>query len=95
MRSLFPLALLLLLVTACTPEIPVKDDFGTSGLKPTGTIPPEFAAFNNYGPGVNPLLAGQICATTYIPLTALSAEAAPGEIAAATSRCRPFDLFGP
>src|SRR6266850_7600358 len=71
MRHLFALGLLSVLGAnlcgGCTPYIPVKDDFGTSALKPTGNIPPEFAEFNNYEPGVNALLADQICATVYIP----------------------------
>ena len=67
MRHLFALGLLSVLGAnlcgGCTPYIPVKDDFGTSALKPTGNIPPEFAEFNNYDPRVNALMADQICAT--------------------------------
>src|SRR5262249_59141431 len=63
-----PLALALILVFAvclsagCVPDIPVKDEFGTSALKPTGNIPPDFADFNNFDSEVNILLADQICA---------------------------------
>jgi hypothetical protein len=76
----------------CTPYIPVKDNFGTSALKPTGNIPPEFADFNNYDPGANALLAYQICATLYIPLAEKSLRASPGELIAADGRCRPYEI---
>ena len=49
-EDLSALALTCLLIAGCTPYIPVKDEFSTSALKPTGTIPPEFAEFNNYDP---------------------------------------------
>jgi hypothetical protein len=79
----------------CTPYIPVKDSFGTSALKPTGNIPPEFADFNSYDPGANALLAYQICATPYIPLAEKSLRASPGELIAADGRCRPYEVrFG-
>jgi hypothetical protein len=90
MRTLPALALTVLLVAGCTPYIPVKDAFGTSALKPTGTIPPEFAEFNNYNPQINPLLADQICATPYVLQVKQSAEAAPGEIVTATGRCQTY-----
>jgi len=38
--------------TACTPFIPVKDDFGTSATAPAGDVPPGFAEFNAYNPGI-------------------------------------------
>ena len=93
MRVFFGLLLLLPGIAGCTPFIPVKDDFGTSALVPVGDIPPEFAEFNAYDPGVNPLLADQICATPYQPLEDKSVGAARphglGAAAAAgtTSRC--------
>lgn len=90
MRTFSAFALLFLLVAGCTPYIPVKDAFGVSALKPTGTIPPEFAEFNNYDPRVDTLLADQICATPYEPQVEQSAEAVPGEIVAATGRCQPY-----
>lgn len=76
----------------CTPDIPVDDSFGTSALKPTGNIPPEFAEFNNYSPEVNALLADQICATPYIPLTGKSLRASPGELISGSGRCRPYEV---
>ena len=76
----------------CTPFIPVKADFGTSALKPTGNIPPEFAEFNRYDPGVNALLADQICATAYVPLDDKSLRASPGELIAGQVRCRPYEV---
>ena len=83
-------ALTCLLIAGCTPYIPVRDEFSTSALKPTGTIPPEFAEFNNYNPQVDPLLADQICATPYERQVLKSAEAAPGEIVDATGRCQTY-----
>ena len=80
------------LAGGCTPYIPVEDAFGTSALKPTGNIPPEFAEFNNYDPSVNALLADQICATPYILLKEKSLRAAPGELIAETGRCRPYEV---
>jgi hypothetical protein len=90
MRTFPALSLICLLIAGCTPYIPVKDAFGTSALRPTGTIPPEFAAFNNYNPQVDPLLADQICATPYELQVQRSAEAAPGEIVAASGRCQTY-----
>ncbi|HMD62758.1 MAG TPA: hypothetical protein VKF83_02130 [Stellaceae bacterium] len=84
------LSVLAYIAAGCTPYIPVEDAFGTSALKPTGNIPPEFAEFNNYDPGVNALLADQICATRYIPLEDKSLRAAPGELIAEKGRCRLF-----
>lgn len=96
MRQLFAIGLSSLVwasfATGCTPNIPVKDDFGTSALKPTGNIPPEFAEFNNYDPSVNPLLAQQSCATPYIPLADKSLRASPGELVAETGRCQPYEI---
>ncbi len=90
MRTLSALALISLIAAGCTPYIPVKDAFGVSALAPTGTIPPEFAEFNSYNPRVNILLADQICATPYELLVVQSAEAAPGQIVAATGRCQTY-----
>lgn len=90
---LFPaLALLSLLIAGCTPAIPVEDGFGTSVLKPVGTIPPEFAAFNNYDPRVSALQADQLCATPYTLQVEKSLEAAPGQIVAARGRCQTYTL---
>jgi hypothetical protein len=80
------------LAGGCTPYIPVEDAFGTSALKPTGNIPPEFAEFNNYDPGVNALLADQVCATPDILLAEKSLRGAPGELIAAQDRCRPYEV---
>lgn len=92
MRALTALALLSLIGAGCTPNIPVKADFGTSALTPSGTIPPEFALFNNYDPRVNALLADQVCATPYIPEVDKQLAAAPGEIIAATGRCSRYAI---
>jgi hypothetical protein len=94
MRSLFALAFLSAL-GGCIPEIPAKPDFGTSALKPTGNIPTEFAEFNNYGPGVNPLLAQQMCATPYILQVQHTAEAVPGTLVAAIGQCQTYAPFLP
>jgi hypothetical protein len=96
MRQLFVFGLSSVLLAnlsaGCTPNIPVKDAFGTSALKPTGNIPPEFAEFNNYDPSVNVLLAQQSCATPYIPLTDKSLRASPGELIAESGRCEPYEI---
>ncbi|HXC90308.1 MAG TPA: hypothetical protein VNV18_09090 [Stellaceae bacterium] len=93
MRTLFSLALLGVLAAGCTPYIPIKDEFGVSALRPTGEIPPEFAEFNRYDPRVNPLLAEQMCATPYQIEAVKALDAAPGEILAAQTRCRPYEPF--
>jgi hypothetical protein len=97
MRQLFVCGLssvlLANLFAGCTPYIPVKDAFGTSALKPTGNIPPEFAQFNNYDPGVNALLAQQSCATPYILLSDRSLRASPGELISESGRCQPYELW--
>jgi hypothetical protein len=87
MRSRLAFALLLVLLVGCTPEIPVKPDFGTSALRPTGNIPSEFAAFNNFDAAINPLLAHQICATPYIPRVEHTAQAVPGTLVTARGEC--------
>jgi hypothetical protein len=86
------LALPVILITGCTPYIPIKDAFGTSALKPTGDIPPEFAEFNNYDPQVNAQLNDQVCTTPYILFTEKSLRAAPGEIVAWRGRCEPYEI---
>ena len=97
MRQLFALGLCSLLLLSfsfgCTPRIPVEDAFGTSALKPTGNIPPEFAEFNNYDPGVNALLAQQSCATPYILLVDKSLRGAPGELIASSGRCQLYEIW--
>jgi hypothetical protein len=96
MRVLFALAILSPLIAACTPYIPVKDNFATSALAPAGDTPPEFAEFNVYDPGVNGLLAAQYCATPYQPLAEQSRGAASGSLVEASGRCRThIPLFGP
>jgi hypothetical protein len=96
MRFLPALILLVGLFGGCTPEIAVKPDFATSALKPTGDIPPEFAEFNNYRSGVNPLLAEQICATPYTPQVEQTAAAVPGTLVVATGQCKTYTpWFGP
>jgi hypothetical protein len=93
MRPLLACAVLAFLVGGCVPEILVKPEFGTSALKPTGDLPPEFAAFNSYDTGINPLLARQMCATPYIPEVEHTAEAVPGEVVAATGWCQTYAPF--
>lgn len=97
MRAFFALVLLTTFLPACTPYIPVKDDFGTSALTPPApAIPPEFAEFNNYDPSVNPLLAQQVCATPYQQLEARSVSASPGDVVEARGRCQThIPLLGP
>src|SRR5437588_11292843 len=73
-------------VTACTPFIPVKDDFGTSATAPAGDVPPGFAEFNAYNPGINPLLADQMCDTTYEPNQENNVAAFGGRIVQANVR---------
>jgi hypothetical protein len=90
MRTFSALALISVLVAGCTPYIPVKDAFGVSAQQPVGTIPPEFAEFNNYDPRIAVLLADQICATPYELQVEQSLEAAPGEIVSASGRCRTY-----
>jgi hypothetical protein len=93
MRLVPSLVLLCLVAAGCTPGIPVKDEFGVSALKPTGEIPPEFAAFNRYDPRINSLLADQMCATPYQTQVVKALDAAPGEILAAQVRCEPYQPF--
>jgi len=96
MRAHLALLLLPLFVASCTPYIPVKDDFGTSALLPAGDVPPEFAEFNAYDPGVNNLLADQICATPYQPLEEKAVGATPGRFVQARGRCAThIPVFGP
>jgi hypothetical protein len=96
MRSLFALILVAPLAVSCTPYIPERLDFGTSALAPKGNIPPEYAGFNNYDPGVNADLANQICATRYQPRDVTNTDAAPGQLVTATGSCAPHTvLLGP
>lgn len=101
MRAFLVLLLLSAVPAGCTPYIPVKDDFGTSALAPAAgsrsyaAIPPEFAAFNDYDPAVNRLVADQICATPYQPLDARTLGALPGSVIEARGRCQTHvPLFG-
>ena len=87
MRLIFALVLVSPLVAGCTPYLPEKLDFGTSAAVPKGDIPPEFAAFNAYDPGVNPLLARQICATPYQPTDVSTNDASPGQLVTAHGTC--------
>jgi hypothetical protein len=89
MRLLLVLAFVSPLVAGCTPYIPEKLDFGTSAAAPKGEIPPEFAGFNAYDPGVNPLLANQICATGYQPGDVVTSDASPGALVTAHGTCAP------
>jgi hypothetical protein len=87
MRWVLAVVLVAPLAWGCTPYMPVKDDFGTSAALPKGDIPPEYAQFNAYNAGVNPLLVDQICATPYQPRDVNFADATPGQIATAHGRC--------
>ncbi len=93
MRLFLVLALPAVLSAACTPFIPVKDAFGTSALKPTGNIPPEFVTFNNYDPQVNALVSERMCATPYIPDTEKSLRATPGEFISWSGRCERYQVW--
>jgi len=96
MRWLLVLGFAAPLVVGCTPYIPERLDFGTTAALPSGNIPPEYARFNAYDPGVNPLLAEQICATEYQPRAATSTDASPGQLVTATGTCAPHRvLIGP
>ena len=96
MRLFLALVIVAPLAAGCTPYIPERLDFGTSAAVPKGDIPPEYAAFNNYDPGVNSILANQICATSYQPRQITTADAAPGQLVTATGTCAPHTvLLGP
>ena len=92
MRLFFVLALPAVLSTACTPFIPIKDAFGTSALKPTGNIPPEFAEFNRYDPLANAVVSDQMCAMPYILDAEKSLRATPGEFIAWSGRCEQYQI---
>lgn len=87
MRAASILAFLCLLIAGCTPNIPVKPEFGVSALQPTGDTPPEYLAFNRYDPRVGPVLADQMCATPPTVEVLKALEAAPGEILATQAKC--------
>jgi hypothetical protein len=90
MRLALAVALLSLLLAGCADQIPLKSGFGTTGLEPVGSIPPEFAEFNNYDPGVGALIADQLCAEPDILLEAKNLPGEPGELLADHWRCRPY-----
>lgn len=92
MRLFLAFALPAAFLGGCTPFIPIKDALGTSALKPTGNIPPEFVEFNNYDPQVNAVIADQVCATPYFLDTEKSLRASPGEIVAWSGRCEPYEI---
>jgi len=87
MRKFAISALALAVVGGCTPYIPLKTDFGTSAAVTKGDIPPEYVGFNAYDPGVNPLMAQQICATSYQPSDVRTNAASPGELVTAHGTC--------
>jgi len=87
MRWFVALLTLSSVVAGCTPSIPIKDNFGASALAPVGSIPPEFAEFNNYDPAVNRLISDQICATDYRQLDEKTAPAVPGQLSDWDGRC--------
>jgi hypothetical protein len=97
MRRLLALALLPALLAGCADYIPVKDDFGTSALKPSGPMPPEFVEFNNYDPRTNALLSHQMCATQRVVQTQKTDPAEPGELVNWIGPCTPYrvTLFDP
>jgi len=92
MRLFFLIALPALLSSACTPFIPIKDDFGTSAAQATGNIPPEFLEFNRYDPQVDAVIADQTCATPYILNTEKSLRATPGEFIEWVGRCEQYEI---
>ena len=81
-----------LLLEGCTPFIPIKTAFGTSAVKPTGNIPPEFLEFNNYDPRVNAVIADQMCATLYVLNAERSLRATPGELVEWSGSCEPYQI---
>jgi hypothetical protein len=92
MRLFIVIAFAVVFAGACTPFIPIKDDFGTSGLKATGNIPPEFLEFNNYNPQANAVVSEQMCATPYILDAEKSLRATPGEFIAWNGRCEQYEI---
>jgi hypothetical protein len=96
MRTLFALLVVSPLIAGCTPYLAAKNDFGTSAMVPAGGIPPEYADFNAIDPGVNALLANQICATSYQPREVGAIDAQPGQLATARGTCAPHTpIIGP
>ena len=93
MRNFLALAIVAVFLQGCADRIPVRDDFGTSGLVPKGKIPPEFAEFNNYAGQVNQIVANQICATSYIQMEQRSQPAQPGELSVWRGRCEPYSVI--
>lgn len=90
MRAASVLAVLCLFAAGCTPNIPVKPEFGVSALQSSGDTPPEFLAFNRYDPRVNPVLAEQMCATPTTTEVVKALEAVPGQILSAQTRCERY-----
>ena len=67
-------------------------DIAREGAPDHSIIPPdislpEFAKFNFYNPGINTLLADQICATPHIMLEDKSIGAIPGRLVQGRARC--------
>ena len=89
MRPLFALAVVSALLGGCTPYMPMKADFATSGLAPKGDIPPEYAAFNAYDPAVGAVMADQICATPFRPRETSTIGAEPGQLVTTRGTCAP------
>jgi hypothetical protein len=87
MRPLVVLALVSPLLAGCTPYMPMRTDFGVSALAPAGDIPPEFAAFNAYDPGLNPVMAAQLCATRFDPRETATTDAQPGQLVTTRGTC--------
>jgi hypothetical protein len=90
MRTVSLLLLLGVLAAGCTPDIPVKPEFGVSALETTGDTPPEFLAFNRYDPRVNPVLTQQMCATPGTIEVVKGQTAVPGNMLAAQSVCATY-----
>jgi hypothetical protein len=88
MRIAIAFVVLPVLFAGCSPNIPVKTDFGTNALVPSGDTPPEFAQFNSYDPGTGPMVAQQICATPYTAVEQKAVDAAPGEIITGRGSCQ-------
>lgn len=93
MRIAIALVVLPVLVAGCTPNIPVKRDFGTSSLALAGETPPEFAQFNAYDEARGPLVAQQLCATPYTAVEQKSLDARPGTIVTGRGSCEPHIPF--
>lgn len=87
MRFAIVIAVVPFLLAGCADRIPLKTGFATTALTPSGDIPPEFAAFNNYDPGVGAVVAGQLCAGPDRLAEQKDLPAVPGKLVYDDWRC--------